>query len=153
MALDRVRQLAETYGGDMRRWPAEERAGLQALLDRLPEAQSLLRDAGKLDQLLDNWRVAPADWVLERRILAVASITAQRSAERPVRRLIGWLRAGVPGADWLGQQVLWPQVAGLVAAALIGFFIGISDFGTLDAASASDVDEALGGISSLETWQ
>jgi hypothetical protein len=152
MTLNRVTQLIEAYGGDLRRWPGEERVTLEPLIRRLPEAQALLNDASRLDRLLDGWRVAPTDWTLERRILAAASATAQIQP-RPWRSLADLLRGAVPRADWLGSRMLWPQVAGLVAAAVIGFFIGISDFGTLDTAGATDLDEALGGISSLETWQ
>lgn len=152
MTLNRLQQIAETYGADPRRWPAAERAALEPLIGQLP-ARSILRGEQSLDQLLDSWRVEGTDWALERRILATAAMAEQVRVVRPWHRIVGWLELMWPGRGFSDGRRLWPQLAGLAAAAMIGFFVGISDFGTLDSAGASSLDETLGSVGSEGTWQ
>lgn len=153
MTLHRLRQLAEAYGADPRRWPAAERASFEPLIGGQPAARSILRDEQNLDQLLDTWRLNSSDWALERRILATAAMTAQTRAARPWQRVLGWIATLWPGDRLPQGRQLWPQVAGLAAAAMIGFFVGISDLGALDTAGAGNLDEALTGISSVGSWE
>jgi hypothetical protein len=153
MTLNRLRQIAETYGADPRRWPAAERASLEPLIGRLPAARSMLRDEQNLDQLLDGWRLESPDWALERRILATAAMTAQVRAAKPWQKIIGWVETIWPGEQLPRGRQLWPQVAGLAAAAMIGFFVGISDLGAFDTAGAGNLDEALTGISAVGNWE
>jgi hypothetical protein len=153
MTLNRLQQLAEAYGADPKRWPVEDRAALEALVGQHPAARSILRDEQNLDRLLDGWRVDGADWALERRILATAAMASQVRVVGPWQRVVGWLETIWPSDRLPDGRRLWPQVAGLAAAAMIGFFVGISDFGTLDTAGASNFDETLTGSSVEGTWQ
>ena len=153
MTLNRLQQVAEAYGADPRRWPAAERQALEPLLAQHPAAHALLRGEQNLDRLLDGWQVAPPDWALERRIVAVAAMAGQVRPVRPWQRLAGWLELLWPGNGLPRGRLLWPQVAGLAAAAMIGFLVGISDFGAFDQADATGLDDALTGISAVGNWQ
>src|SRR6202142_3331296 len=115
--LDRFRELLDAYGAEPRRWPAGERAAAEALLAREPEARALRAKAAAIDGLLD--RATPlAPPIIDAEIL-VADITAKPQsmpaegvALRPARRA----PAGV----------FWLKVASLAAAAILGFFIGVT---------------------------
>ncbi len=91
MDWKRFAELLDAYGGDFRRWPANERAPAAAFAAREPDAATLIAEAQKLDQVLDAARASDepsADLAL--RILASAP-----SAQRPVfdRRAIFALAA------------------------------------------------------------
>ena len=55
-SLRRLRKLLDSYGAQVRHWPPEERAALQALLEASSEAQRLLNDARQLDEALQAAR-------------------------------------------------------------------------------------------------
>lgn len=111
MDLDRFRALAETYGGDIRRWPEAERDGAAALAAVDQGAASALAEAALLDEALDDWRVEPAGLALRDRV-ATGAPTARRSWSVPV---------------WAGRGEglrLWFAGAGL-AAGLLGVSCGV----------------------------
>ena len=57
MKAERLHELADAYGADLRRWPASERAFAESLLAADPSLREVLDQAAALDALLDT---APA---------------------------------------------------------------------------------------------
>lgn len=113
MDRDRFAALADAYGADISRWPAEtQHEAAQAA--REPWAAALLADASRLDALL----VDAGDRVDPRRTAAVIGrVSASIASPRPA---------------WWVQWVM--PLSGLAAAGVLGVVFGI---GTIQAASAS----------------
>ncbi|MCW5729375.1 MAG: hypothetical protein KIT20_01360 [Alphaproteobacteria bacterium] len=139
MRLERLQQIIDAYGADPARWPGAELAAAEALLARSAEARAALAEARRLDDMLDAWTApAPDPWAAQR-IAGAAHELAQR---RP------GLRERL--AALLPFEPVWPQLAGLAAALVIGFFIGFGDFAEPDAGDTLDVAGIVLGISSWE---
>lgn len=120
MNTKRLEQILAAYGAKSERWPELERQDALSLLARDAQAQQLLRDARRLDGLLDS---LPA---LEP-TLDASSLAAQLS-ERPqeaaeVRSLAASRRR------W-NIPFIVPNLIGLAAAAVAGFWIGWTNPGT-----------------------
>ena len=110
MTHERFEALAEAFGGDVARWPADAREAAALLMAAEPEfTQAVLAQAERLDTALDAWRPAPASPALVERIVAGAP-----KARAP--RWIGWLSPAAQGA-FLG--------AGLAAACAAGVMVGV----------------------------
>ncbi|MBM3491172.1 MAG: hypothetical protein FJX68_12120 [Alphaproteobacteria bacterium] len=115
MTPERLRQIVAAHGGQPARWPVAEREAGLALARQLPEANAWLEAAGRLDSLLDDWPVRPAEPALRARILTAI-------AERP---------ADVPFWSWLVSQ--WPAplraatMSGFAAAAVLGLLLGLGE--------------------------
>jgi hypothetical protein len=116
MSRARFEELAEAYGGDVSRWPAEAREAAAALMAAEPgfTGEALAR-AGALDAALDGWRPAPASAALTERILA--------AAPGPRRHWPVWLSPAALGA-------------GLAAACAAGVVAGVQ---ISERSSASEV--------------
>ncbi len=99
MRIERLQTLAEAYGGDLRRWPADQRAFAESLIAADPAARALLDEGAALDALLDaSPSVAPsAD--LTARVLRAAP--GARAKSRP-RRAVWFLGAGWAAAACAG---------------------------------------------------
>lgn len=106
MNRDRFETLAETYGGDIARWPAEARDAATELLVREPEfARTVLARAAELDEALAAYAVEAPSAALTGRILA--------AAPRPARaRWRAWL---TPAG--LGAALAAAGVAGVLVGA------------------------------------
>lgn len=103
---ERFEALAETYGGDVSRWPAATREAAALLMAAEPQLTGAILDrAGALDAALDAWHPTPASAGLVERILAVA----------PRIRRPRWLL-------WLSPAALG---AGLAAACAAGVVVGV----------------------------
>jgi len=104
---ERFKVLAEAYGGDISRWPPDEREAAAALMAAKPAfTQDVLVEAGLLDAVLDDWTRQPAPAAL------VARIVAGAPAPRRASRWRGWLMpAGLS--------------AGLAAAGVAGLLAGV----------------------------
>ena len=113
MDLDRFRALADAYGGDLRRWPAAERAAAEGLRDADAEARAILDREAEFDHLLHQ-APAPVPAALRAAVLAKAP-TAH------TRRRAAWR--------------LWVSGAGLAATAAAGALAGAVWIST----AASDV--------------
>jgi hypothetical protein len=132
MMLERIETLVATYGAARDRWPADDRAAIEAFLAASPEAQHLVAEAEALDRLLNQ-----------------ASSTATLAQVRRVReRLFAELDAqtGTAGSDASDagegatvipfqiparvrpaesvKQPLWREAALLAAALMLGVFVG-----------------------------
>ena len=101
----RFAALAEAYGGDIGRWPAEERTAALRLAAN-PSMQALLTEAGQLDARLDAWRITLPSAELRAGIM--------RSWPRPLSRRakLWWSGVGIATA-------LAGAAAGTVAAAAV----------------------------------
>lgn len=115
MKRDRFEHLAETWGGDLRRWPEGERAAAERLLDATPDLRAVLADAAGLDALLN---ASPTPWpsqALRDRVLAAGP----KPTRFPV--LAGWAGRLSP-AGWSRSGVAFG--AGWAAAACAGVMAG-----------------------------
>ena len=140
MRHTRFLRLIGAYGADPARWPDEERAAAVRRMADDPAARAAIDEARRLDALLERMPSPP-----EAPAIALpAVLPAQR---RPVvRRLV---RAG-RGAVW----AMWPRVAALAMASVVGMLIGLS--GVADQLSgAPDTDAATSFFDSAPTggWE
>lgn len=106
MDRERFKALAEAYGGDMARWPAEARDAAAARLATEPDfAARVLARASALDQALEDWTTTAVSHDLRDRIIA------QAPRSRPAR-----------APAWLGRLGVG---AGLAAACAAGLVLGV----------------------------
>ena len=89
MTPERLVQLADAWGADLRRWPESEQAAAQALLAHDAGLQAVLARAADLDAMLDLHAVAPPDARLQRAVLAGApgALDDQRDQRNRLDRL------------------------------------------------------------------
>jgi hypothetical protein len=117
MTHARFEELADAYGGDVSRWPAEARDAAAVLMAEEPAVTGeALARAEALDAALDSWRPAPASAGLAERITAGAP--RSRRGRWPL---------------WLSPAALG---AGLAAACAAGVIVGM---GVSQRASDSEV--------------
>jgi hypothetical protein len=109
MNRDRFEEVAEIYGADVARWPAQAREDAAVLMAAEPEfAQAALERARHLDAALDAWRPALPSGALADRIAATAP-----GPRAP------WARWVLPTA-WAASLA-----AGLAAACAAGALLGV----------------------------
>ena len=97
MNAERLKQLAEAYGADKRRWPEAEREGAEALLESDgPWADRLLFDARQTDAALHASRQPTVSTALRDRVIAsaIAAGLTPRKARMVWDRLVLWFGAG-----------------------------------------------------------
>lgn len=141
LSRERFETLAEAYGGDLRRWPAQDREAAMALRATDPDfASTVLVRADGLDALLDGWRPLAVGAGLHARVLA--------EAPRPRRQgFVGWLwgaglgaglaaacAAGVATGAQISEATRGPPAAEMVAAALTGYDTVAADTETTEGA-------------------
>ncbi|MBN9466595.1 hypothetical protein [Brevundimonas sp.] len=99
MRIERLQALAEAYGGDLRRWPADQRAFAESLVAADPAARALLDEAAALDALLDaSPSVAPSADLTARVLRAAPGARAKSRPRRAVWLLgAGWAAAACAG--------------------------------------------------------
>jgi hypothetical protein len=124
MTPDRFAALLAAYGGDERRWPADERDAALALIARDPALAAARDDARRLDAELDR-HPDPPSVAINPLAITQAARAAASARQTP--------------SGGAGQR-LWPRVASLAAAALIGFVVGIS--GVAHKPASPEADEA-----------
>lgn len=79
LTFARFEALAEAYGGDVSRWPADTREAAALTIAEAPGvAGRILAAASDLDAALDSWRVAAASRDLRDAILAEAPRARRR---------------------------------------------------------------------------
>jgi hypothetical protein len=106
---ERFEAIAEAYGGDVARWPAEAREEAAVLMAEAPDfTQAVLERARALDAAMDAWRPALPSGALADRIAA--------SAPAPGRRWSSWITPAAWGAS---------LAAGLAAACAAGAMLGV----------------------------
>ena len=105
MTEERFGALAEAYGGDVSRWPADQREAAAMMMAADPDfTRDVLTRASMLDAALDSWTREPVSSALAERILA------QAPSAQPAPRWRGWL---MPAG--LGAGLAAAGVAGLLA--------------------------------------
>ena len=107
MRLTRFNRLLDLHGADLARWPARERAAAWQLVAARPEARAALDAARRLDALL---------------------------ARLPAQQTPYWWPAPVVLWDLLPA---WPRAAALVAMAVVGILVGLTDVDITPAPAAS----------------
>jgi len=120
----RVRQLAESFGGDPARWPEADRPDAEAWLAAHPaEARRLLEDARSLDRLLYAWEAPRPTAAVTTRVQAAAPVQVRQSLRRSwVLTLTGGAAlaaaclAGIVAAPHLVDPVLRPAAAPVYAS-------------------------------------
>jgi hypothetical protein len=130
MTLNRFRTLADSYGGDLRRWPERMRPQARALLDTSPEARQIIARARNLDELVAAaeaahsehlWSGDRADAPLERLRNRVATRIAPTIPATAIRAA-SLLRTPL-GAP---RRVRWISLATAASVAILaGFVLGI----------------------------
>lgn len=106
MTPERFEDLAETYGGEIARWPEGEREAARALLAKdAPRLSPKLTAAAQLDRLLDMAPAQSPDAALLGRLIAAAP-----APPNTARRWIAGLGAAL----------------GLSAAAFAGITVGVA---------------------------
>jgi hypothetical protein len=130
MTLKRFRTLADSYGGDLQRWPERMRPQARALLDTSAEARQIIGRAGKLDEVIAAaegahsehlWSGDRADAVLERLRNRVATRIAPTRPATAIRA-VSLLRTplGTP------RRVRWIGLATAASVAIVaGLVLGI----------------------------
>ena len=132
MKEERLQALADAYGADLRRWPADQRAFAESLLAVDPSLRDALDQAAALDALLDT---APTP-------VPSAALTARVLAAAPRPRASG---------RW--RQAVWYLGAGWAAAACAGVVAGVGLTSHLTADARADAvlyQSALTGVDDTE---
>jgi len=131
----RFGELADAFGGDVRRWPEGEREAARAWIDAHPlEAERALFDARQTDAVLFASPTPMVSMALRDRVIAAASVRAQ--------------------AAWPSlRKLLWIGGVGWAAAACAGVMVGTTLSGHLATQAQADavLEQALlGGIDETE---
>lgn len=108
---DRVRDILAAYGAAPQRWPAAERDAILALVATDASLAQALAEARALDGLLDDAPAPPAMMVNPIAIAAAARSGGRSTAAAP--------------AVAAGPRLRW-RIAGMAAAAVLGFVVGVS---------------------------
>lgn len=131
-------ELANTWGGDLRRWPEAVRAEARAFAEANGvEAERLLFAARQLDAVLDASPTPAVSMALRERVLASAAGAGLRA------------RAAWPGL----RRLLWVGGAGWAAAACAGVVFGLSLGGDLAVETQVDAvfdQAAMAGLDDTE---
>lgn len=134
MELGRFRTILDAYGGAPERWPAEERDGALALTRASVTAARALADARMLDVRLEA--SALSDLALDQTHLTALQARIVHAAQPLMQSWIGrWF-----GISLTPMQV-WPSIAGLALASVLGFAVGLG--GVLQTESNRDADDGL----------
>jgi len=138
MTIERLTQLAQAYGADLRRWPDDARVDARALAAADPAARRILDEAAALDAVLDASARAEARPALRDRVLA----SAIEAGLRPrARRAFGL------------DRIAWTLGAGWAAAACAGIVAGVgltSHVTADDRADAILYQSTLTGVDDIE---
>lgn len=109
LSLDRFGAIVESHGAAPSRWPAEQRAAMQALAAASAEARALLEDEAALDVRLDSLAAPPpSDLLVARlkspRMRAAALAPGHRLRRNPIAAAVALLAVlGVALSLWLDE--------------------------------------------------
>ncbi|WGM32120.1 hypothetical protein [Brevundimonas sp. NIBR11] len=137
MDATRFGEMADAYGGDVRRWPESERDAARAWIEANSEAERILFDARLTDAALFASPNPTVSMALRDRVLASAAAASLKA------------RATWPSL----RRLLWIGGAGWAAAACAGVVFGTNLGGHLAAQSQADavLEQALlGGFDETE---
>lgn len=136
MNRDRLIELADAHGADLRRWPQGERDAARALLEADPTARRVLEQAAALDDLLAAAPRPVVTAALRDRVIASATEAGLRARARfHIGRLLWW-----SGAGWAAA-----------ACAGVVFGVGLTTHVTADAQVEAVLYQAsLAGVDDVE---
>jgi hypothetical protein len=123
MTLERFADLLDRHGGELARWPQDERAQADVLLGTSAEARRLHTEAVRLDVALDQALPeldSAALPTLKRSIMA--RIAPQLAEDSAIIRFWNWLAGG----PRLAQVVLVRPAVLAMIPLLLGFGLGLS---------------------------
>lgn len=112
MTLDRFRDLADAWGGDLSRWPASEQAAARVLMETSPAARAEFDEARSFDVLLSRDVVAPPSSGLRREIVLAADARLEGGFWKTLWRELG-------GARIAGPALAASVVLGVAASAML----------------------------------
>lgn len=128
----RAREVLASYGAEPGRWPASERDAIRTWIERDPDIAEALFAERRLDDALALHPDPPAITVNP---LSITAAARRNAGDVPASRSRHWV----------------PRAASLVAAAVLGFAVGVSGIGG-DRAAVDD-GEALALIITFdEDW-
>ncbi|WP_395942779.1 hypothetical protein [Brevundimonas sp.] len=133
MKAERLHQLADAYGADLRRWPASERAFAESLIAADPSLRMVMDEAAALDALLGAAPAPVPSADLAARILA--------AAPKPKARRFHL------------DRLAWFLGAGWAAAACAGVVAGVGLTGHITADARADAvlyQSSLTGVDDTE---
>jgi hypothetical protein len=120
MTIDEFRQLAQTWGGDIARWPPPRRTEAEAIA-RMPAEAAILEEARRLDRLIAASAPEIATDRIDRAVFGVALAIAADGARPPAPRLARSRLARSRLARW------WlAPAAGMACAAVVGVSLGVT---------------------------
>jgi hypothetical protein len=132
--LSRFRTILNAYGAASERWPQDERAAALALARTSVAAARALADARIFDESLETYAFSNSTLEPNRFALLQARIV---NAAQPMMQ--SWM------GRWFGVSLtpmqLWPSLAGLAMASILGFAVGLG--GILQTESNRDADDGL----------
>ncbi|MEN5146234.1 hypothetical protein [Brevundimonas diminuta] len=140
MTRERFEYLADAYGGDLRRWPQDEREAARALAASDAAASALLAQADGLDALLDAAPRAVASHALREQVIAAAASAGLGRRRRGGFGVLTWLS----GAGWAAAACAGVAF-GVVLNAQMTADIRADTVLYQAALSAADDTEVLGG--------
>ncbi|MEL6965485.1 MAG: hypothetical protein AAFO01_22235 [Pseudomonadota bacterium] len=167
--LERLRTVVDAYGGDATRWPSGDQQTLSGFVDAEPDAQAIVREGQRLDQLLGHadqktGSDEQAERALADRIFAsivkddaTAAIPVGQQKEADADNIIDLasrrqdnnLRDAANDDDVVSSAG-WMSVAALAASLVIGVMLGANGF--LETAT-TELGDIAGLSVSTETLQ
>jgi hypothetical protein len=134
LTLARFRELADSYGGDLQRWPQEARGEAQALLSVSPEARASLEEARALDDVIaaaSTGSDAAARRISEDKMALArlrSGVAARIAAPMPRHHSASWRFARASSGrenGYISTRLNWVGMAtGSSLAVIAGFLIG-----------------------------
>lgn len=118
MKLGRLSAILDAYGAAPERWPAAEREEALALVRSSVPAARALAQAEAFDKVL-NHAAIPELAPNSQRFTALHATIVSRVRPRQASWFTRWL-----GVDLTPSQ-LWPSLAGLTVATVLGFAVGL----------------------------
>lgn len=98
MDMTRFEELADAWGGDLRRWPESVRGEAAAFAEANPQAAAILAEAAALDNVLAGAEPVASSDLLARRIMATAPLPVfETDWRRPAIAAAAALVLGVAG--------------------------------------------------------
>lgn len=148
--LERLSYVLDVYGGDIKRWPEQDRIGLRDLLSHDAEAQRLVREARMLDLMIESCELeAPVQQPGDLALLSSRVMARARAEKQPAKRSYPRHPNVAAIVHRPSRAQLW-QAATLMAACLVtGIMVGSSGLllsPTEQVTEISSFDETLTGF-------
>ncbi len=115
VTIERLRDLLAAYGARPGKWPSDERAAAQALIETSAEARELFEEEQALDALLQKVAEPQVSAALQSRVLSISPSAAPLADRRGLAVILDWLRPQ--------SQMAWQGA--VAAACVIGIVIGV----------------------------